>query len=283
MAAARASAVRSSASTGVPSPSTAARAAPAAAANPSEMAVGCMPRRSSLAAAARRAPAITVTVVVPSPAAASCALASSTSILAAGWETAMVLRMVAPSLVMMTSPLGWVTWGEWEEGKSSEKGRSSPHLFSALFPLLLSLLPSCPCRAAPGWCAQRRPPPWRPQCWWCGRRACACFRWRRGEDASVSERSGGLSRPPRRGIWGRPPLAALRAIGAASDLVTKTAGERQGVQTAKQTYALATRSLPPTLLSPERLAPQRGGRSGGGGGGSRRGGRHRVGRGVGEK
>ena len=109
VAAARASAVRSSASTGAPNPSTAARAATAAAANPSEMAVGCMPRRSSLAAAARRAPATTVTVVVPSPAAASCALASSTSILAAGWDTAMVLRMVAPSLVMMTSPLGWVT------------------------------------------------------------------------------------------------------------------------------------------------------------------------------
>lgn len=53
---------------------------------------------------------LTVTEVVPSPAAASCERASSTSILAAGCVTVILFRMVAPSLVMTTSPLGWQTW-----------------------------------------------------------------------------------------------------------------------------------------------------------------------------
>ena len=36
----------------------------------------------------------------------ACALASSTSIFAAGCVTLILFRMVAPSLVMITSPLG---------------------------------------------------------------------------------------------------------------------------------------------------------------------------------
>ena len=40
----------------------------------------------------------------------TCDLASSTSILAAGCVTDILFRMVAPSLVMMTSPLAWLTW-----------------------------------------------------------------------------------------------------------------------------------------------------------------------------
>ncbi|RNA25965.1 t-complex 1 subunit alpha [Brachionus plicatilis] len=68
------------------------------------MTVGWMPLASSLEEASRRAPAITTTVVVPSPASMSCALDSSTSILAAGWLTCICLRMVAPSLVMVTEP-----------------------------------------------------------------------------------------------------------------------------------------------------------------------------------
>merc|ERR1719384_1323624 len=75
----------------------------------SEMEVGWIPFWSSLSAASSRLPAITQTEVVPSPASISCALLSSTSILAAGWTTFISLRMVAPSLVMVTSPLAsWI-------------------------------------------------------------------------------------------------------------------------------------------------------------------------------
>merc|ERR1719158_2468608 len=75
----------------------------------SEMEVGWIPFWSSLSAASRRLPAITQTEVVPSPASISCALLSSTNILAAGWTTFIWLRMVAPSLVMVTSPLAsWI-------------------------------------------------------------------------------------------------------------------------------------------------------------------------------
>lgn len=81
----------------------------AAAANPSATDVGCMPRANSLPHWASSAPATTVTVVVPSPAAASWEAASWTSIFAAGWVTLILLRMVAPSLVITTSPLGCVT------------------------------------------------------------------------------------------------------------------------------------------------------------------------------
>ena len=55
------------------------------------------------------APQSTTTLVVPSPASMSCDLESSTSILAVGWKTCMWLMMVAPSLVMMTSPsFDWI-------------------------------------------------------------------------------------------------------------------------------------------------------------------------------
>ena len=50
-------------------------------------------------------PAITVTVVVPSPASTSCDFDRSTSILAVGCATSICFRMVAPSLVMTTSPM----------------------------------------------------------------------------------------------------------------------------------------------------------------------------------
>uniref|UniRef100_A0A147BV85 Putative secreted protein n=1 Tax=Ixodes ricinus TaxID=34613 RepID=A0A147BV85_IXORI len=77
--------------------------------NDSEMIVGWMPLRSNLAAASSRLPQITTTEVVPSPASTSCALDSSTSILAAGCSTCICFRMVAPSLVMVTSPLAaWI-------------------------------------------------------------------------------------------------------------------------------------------------------------------------------
>ena len=51
----------------------------------------------------RSAPAMTLTIVAPSPVAESCDLESLTSIFAMGYKTCGLLRMVAPSLVMMTS------------------------------------------------------------------------------------------------------------------------------------------------------------------------------------
>ena len=40
----------------------------------------------------------------------TCDLDSSTSILAAGWVTTILFMIVAPSLVITTSPFGWDTW-----------------------------------------------------------------------------------------------------------------------------------------------------------------------------
>ena len=111
-------------STGIASASTAPSATSAARAKPSETTVGCIPRSSSLRHAVSSAPQMTVTDVVPSPAAASCERASSTSIFAAGCVTVILFRMVAPSLVMTTSPLGWQTClGGGEKKKGSECGR----------------------------------------------------------------------------------------------------------------------------------------------------------------
>jgi len=69
------------------------------------MAMGCIPLERRLPHASRREPATTTTVVVPSPASMSCDCDSSTSILAAGWRTFILERMVAPSFEMRTSPL----------------------------------------------------------------------------------------------------------------------------------------------------------------------------------
>mmetsp|Transcript_94239 Transcript_94239/g.228829 ORF Transcript_94239/g.228829 Transcript_94239/m.228829 type:complete len:201 (-) Transcript_94239:101-703(-) len=75
----------------------------------SEMTVGCTPRVSSETHLLRSEPHSTVTDVVPSPATMSWDLDSSTSIFAVGWNTCMWLRIVAPSLVMITSPLSaWI-------------------------------------------------------------------------------------------------------------------------------------------------------------------------------
>ena len=73
--------------------------------NASVIAVGWMPFSSRFEHWFNSEPASTVTDVVPSPASISCERASSTSILAVGWNTCMWDRMVAPSLVIMTSPL----------------------------------------------------------------------------------------------------------------------------------------------------------------------------------
>mmetsp|Transcript_10330 Transcript_10330/g.25326 ORF Transcript_10330/g.25326 Transcript_10330/m.25326 type:complete len:228 (-) Transcript_10330:172-855(-) len=71
----------------------------------SEITVGCTPLPSRLMHLVRNAPQSTVTEVVPSPATMSCDLDSSTSIFAAGCDTSILFRMVAPSLVMVTSLL----------------------------------------------------------------------------------------------------------------------------------------------------------------------------------
>mmetsp|Transcript_14034 Transcript_14034/g.47391 ORF Transcript_14034/g.47391 Transcript_14034/m.47391 type:complete len:233 (+) Transcript_14034:967-1665(+) len=70
----------------------------------SEMSVGWMPLLSSSEQACSSAPAMTHTDVVPSPASMSWDLDSCTSICAVGWNTCSWLRIVAPSLVMSTSP-----------------------------------------------------------------------------------------------------------------------------------------------------------------------------------
>mmetsp|Transcript_32802 Transcript_32802/g.76615 ORF Transcript_32802/g.76615 Transcript_32802/m.76615 type:complete len:247 (-) Transcript_32802:139-879(-) len=71
----------------------------------SEIWLGCRPRVSRVCTAFNSPPASTTTLVVPSPASMSCDLDSSTIIFAAGWLTLMCRRIVAPSLVMITSPL----------------------------------------------------------------------------------------------------------------------------------------------------------------------------------
>ena len=49
----------------------------------------------------------------------TCDLASSTSILAAGWVTIILFKMVAPSLVMMTSPSAWQTCTRQRRGSAA--------------------------------------------------------------------------------------------------------------------------------------------------------------------
>eukprot|EP01139_Manchomonas_bermudensis_P020006 Amastigsp_a677667_92.p3 type:complete len:282 gc:universal Amastigsp_a677667_92:787-1632(+) len=65
---------------------------------------GWMPFSSRVSDCWSSAPARTTTDVVPSPASTSCARDTSTSILATGCTTAIFERIVAPSLVMITSP-----------------------------------------------------------------------------------------------------------------------------------------------------------------------------------
>mmetsp|Transcript_52102 Transcript_52102/g.111444 ORF Transcript_52102/g.111444 Transcript_52102/m.111444 type:complete len:379 (+) Transcript_52102:815-1951(+) len=74
--------------------------------NPSAMRIGWMPRSSSASAFSRSDPASTTTPVVPSPISSSCDLDSSTRSLPIWCSTFICSRMVAPSLVMVTSPSG---------------------------------------------------------------------------------------------------------------------------------------------------------------------------------
>mmetsp|Transcript_5528 Transcript_5528/g.16299 ORF Transcript_5528/g.16299 Transcript_5528/m.16299 type:complete len:201 (+) Transcript_5528:378-980(+) len=76
----------------------------AASTNASAIEVGWSPLTRSWWHASRSDPAITHTEVVPSPASMSCDLLSSTSILAVGCATSICDRIVAPSLVIRTSP-----------------------------------------------------------------------------------------------------------------------------------------------------------------------------------
>ena len=77
--------------------------------NDSEITVGWMPFLSISSAALSIAPAMTVTVVVPSPASTSCDAERLTSIFAVGCDTCIFFRIVAPSLVITTSPDGdWI-------------------------------------------------------------------------------------------------------------------------------------------------------------------------------
>lgn len=79
-----------------------------ASANPSDILVGWIPYSRRLCAASKRAPDSMTTDVVPSPASISYALEVWISNLAAGWKTYRFLRIVAPSLVTISSPF-WVS------------------------------------------------------------------------------------------------------------------------------------------------------------------------------
>lgn len=72
--------------------------------NDSEIYVGWIPLSKRFYVASKRAPAMTTTLVVPSPASISCALLISTNILAVGWMSSICFIIVAPSLVIRTSP-----------------------------------------------------------------------------------------------------------------------------------------------------------------------------------
>ena len=78
----------------------------AAFSNPSAMRTEWMPRPRSFSACSRRAPASTTTPVVPSPTSSSWEDDNSTMSLPTWLDTCIWPRMVAPSLVMVTSPSG---------------------------------------------------------------------------------------------------------------------------------------------------------------------------------
>ena len=69
------------------------------------MSVGWILARTSSFARLSSSAARITTLVVPSPTSASCSSASSTSTRAAGWSTSSCFRIVAPSFVMVTSPM----------------------------------------------------------------------------------------------------------------------------------------------------------------------------------
>mmetsp|Transcript_70079 Transcript_70079/g.222136 ORF Transcript_70079/g.222136 Transcript_70079/m.222136 type:complete len:208 (-) Transcript_70079:97-720(-) len=104
----------------------------------SEMMVGWMPRASMSMAFFRSAPQRTVTEVVPSPATTSWDLESSTSIFAAGCETSILSRIVAPSLVMITSPLASWTILSIPLGPSDVRTASATALAASMLPVRMS-------------------------------------------------------------------------------------------------------------------------------------------------
>mmetsp|Transcript_23828 Transcript_23828/g.34820 ORF Transcript_23828/g.34820 Transcript_23828/m.34820 type:complete len:292 (-) Transcript_23828:52-927(-) len=104
----------------------------------SAMMVGCTPFSSSMRTASRKAPAMTTTDVVPSPASMSCDLEMPTSILAVGWNTCMRSKMVAPSLVMMTSPVSlWIILS-MPRGPSEVRTASATALAAMMLPRRMS-------------------------------------------------------------------------------------------------------------------------------------------------
>ena len=78
----------------------------AANSKPSAILIGWMPLSIKRSACSMRAPAKTTTPVVPSPISSSWDWESWTMSLAISWSTSMFLRIVAPSLVTVTSPSG---------------------------------------------------------------------------------------------------------------------------------------------------------------------------------
>mmetsp|Transcript_6297 Transcript_6297/g.19068 ORF Transcript_6297/g.19068 Transcript_6297/m.19068 type:complete len:263 (+) Transcript_6297:1009-1797(+) len=104
----------------------------------SEMIVGWTPLLSSSRHFFSREPQITTTEVVPSPAFTSCDFESSTSIFAAGCKTFTLSRMVAPSLVMITSPSACLTILSMPLGPRDVLTASESALAASMFEILTS-------------------------------------------------------------------------------------------------------------------------------------------------
>mmetsp|Transcript_9052 Transcript_9052/g.15312 ORF Transcript_9052/g.15312 Transcript_9052/m.15312 type:complete len:255 (+) Transcript_9052:1057-1821(+) len=111
---------------------------------PSEMRTGCRPFSRSFSACSSRAPASTVTPVVPSPISLSWDWDRSTNKRATQCSTSICCRIVAPSLVMVTSPSGLtsilsIPLGPREERRRADTDRAAMiFAFCASNPLILA-------------------------------------------------------------------------------------------------------------------------------------------------
>ena len=92
---------------------------------------------------------MTTTLVVPSPATTSWLRDRSTSILAAGCSSVILLRMVAPSLVMTTSPLADATILSIPRGPRLVRTASATALAASMFTSRTSFFLALSLRAPP--------------------------------------------------------------------------------------------------------------------------------------
>mmetsp|Transcript_46421 Transcript_46421/g.116368 ORF Transcript_46421/g.116368 Transcript_46421/m.116368 type:complete len:245 (-) Transcript_46421:24-758(-) len=130
------------------------RAAPTARRHPWMMVWGWMRWERRGSASARRDPARMHTVVVPSPTSSSCVLEMSTRILAAGLSSVRRLRMVAPSLVTVTSPVWLWRILSMPLGPRVDFTRS----LTAMAPMTTDILASEPLKFMAPWPSTDGPP-----------------------------------------------------------------------------------------------------------------------------